>query len=151
MLLRPTLPETLGPFAAALRWETADIGGGDLVVHLPRPTGDRVVLADVMGHGINAKAGAIAHAGMIRALDVGQGLAAGEFLARWSRLVFAEAGLDAVVATALVVDLHHDGRIEIASAGHPRPMVVSRERAVALEVDGPLLGFTDQATTRRSP
>lgn len=144
VLLRPTLPERLGPFAAALRWETADIGGGDLVVHLPRPDGDRVVLVDVMGHGINAKAGAIAHAAMIRALDVGQTLPAGDFLARWSRLVFSEAGLDAVIATALVVDLHGDGRIEIASAGHPRPMVVSRHGAVALEVDGPLLGFTDR-------
>ncbi len=143
ILLRPALPERLGPFAAALRWETADIGGGDLVVHLPRAAGDRVVLADVMGHGINAKAGAIAHAAMIRALDVDQALPPGAFLARWSRLVFSEAGLDAVVATALVVDLYADGRIEIASAGHPRPMVVSRAGATAVAVDGPLLGFTD--------
>ncbi|WP_341988120.1 SpoIIE family protein phosphatase [Azorhizobium sp. AG788] len=148
LLLRPTLPERLGIFAAALRWETADIGGGDLVVHLPRADGDRVVLVDVMGHGINAKAGAIAHAAMIRALDVGQGLPPGPFLARWSRLVFSEAGFDAVVATALVVDLHAGGRIEIASAGHPRPMVVSRDRAIALEVDGPLLGFTDHGDYR---
>ncbi|MGU3496486.1 SpoIIE family protein phosphatase [Xanthobacteraceae bacterium A53D] len=144
-LVRPELPARLGAFAAALRWETADIGGGDLVIHLPREDGDRLVLVDVMGHGINAKAGAVAHAAMIRALDVGEKLDPGAFMARWSGLVFREAGLDGVVATALVVDLHADGRIEIASAGHPRPMVVTRSGARALEVDGPLLGFTDTA------
>ncbi|WP_029006691.1 SpoIIE family protein phosphatase [Azorhizobium doebereinerae] len=144
-LVHPELPKQLGPFAAALRWETADIGGGDLVIHLPRPGRDRLVLVDVMGHGINAKAGAVAHAAMVRALDVGEPLPPGAFLARWSGLVFREAGFDSVVATALVVDLHADGRIAIASAGHPRPMVVTRDGARALEVDGPLLGFTDTA------
>ncbi|GGF75852.1 hypothetical protein GCM10007301_39770 [Azorhizobium oxalatiphilum] len=144
-LVHPELPPRLGAFATALCWETADIGGGDLVIHLRRPECDRIVLVDVMGHGINAKAGAVAHAAMVRALDVDGRFDPGAFMARWSRLVFSEAGLDGVVATALVVDLFPDGRIAIASAGHPRPMVVTRDGARALEVDGPLLGFTDTA------
>ncbi|OYX13966.1 MAG: hypothetical protein B7Z15_05485, partial [Rhizobiales bacterium 32-66-8] len=144
-LVRPVLPEVIGPFRAALRFGTADIGGGDLVVHLPRPSGDRIVLVDVMGHGINAKAGAVAHAAMIRALDVGEPLSPGAFLARWSNLIFAEPAFDAAIATALVVDLGRDGSIEIASAGHPHPMAVSRDTARVIVANGPLLGFTEGA------
>lgn len=142
-LVRPRLPERLGAFAAALRWETADIGGGDLVIHLPRAGADRIVLADVMGHGIQAKAGAVAHAAMVRALDAGEPLGPAAFLTRWSGLVFREEGLEGVVATALVLDLHADGTLTLASAGHPLPMVVTRAGARPLQVSGPLLGFTE--------
>lgn len=144
-LVRPALPERLGPFNLALRTATADIGGGDLVVHLPRKGADRIVLADVMGHGINGKAGAVAQAAMIRALDLGTQLSPGDYLTRWSNLIFSEPGFDAAMATALVVDLWEDGAIEIASAGHPHPMVLSRSGVRAVEADGPLLGFTRDA------
>ena len=144
-LVRPVLPQAIGPFAAALRFGTADIGGGDLVVRLPRPDGDRIVLVDVMGHGINAKAGAVAHAAMIRALDVGERLSPGAFLTRWSNLIFSEPAFDAAIATALVVDLGTDGTIEIASAGHPHPMVLRADAARVIVADGPLLGFTEGA------
>ncbi|MEP9377046.1 SpoIIE family protein phosphatase [Aquabacter sp. CN5-332] len=144
-LVRPALPERLGPFNLALRYETADIGGGDLVVHLPRAGAERIVLVDVMGHGINAKAGAVAQAAMIRALDVGEQLGPSQYLTRWSNLIFSEPGFDAAMATALVVDLWEDGAIEIASAGHPYPMVLSRAGARAVAADGPLLGFAQDA------
>lgn len=142
-LVRPALPEHLGPFRAALRTDTADIGGGDLVVHLPLAGLDRVVLVDVMGHGINAKAGAVAQAAMLRGLNASAVLAPADLLARWSAVIFSEPAFDAALATALVVDLHQDGTIEIASAGHPHPMVVGPAGARSIAADGPLLGFTD--------
>lgn len=144
-LVRPALPERLGPFNLALRAGTADIGGGDLVVHLPRKGADRIVLADVMGHGINGKAGAVAQAAMIRALDVGAQLSPSDYLTRWSNLIFSEPGFDAAMATALVIDLWEDGAIEIASAGHPHPMVLTRSGVRSVAADGPLLGFTRDA------
>lgn len=143
-LVQPNLPDTLGPFALALLHETADIGGGDLVVHLPRPGRERIVMVDVMGHGIDAKAGAIAHAAMVRALDLDPSLSPGRFLARWSDLIFGEPAFDAAIATALVVDLLADGTIEIASAGHPHPMILSATSARAVACEGPLLGFADR-------
>ncbi len=144
-LVRPSLPDHLGPFNLALRNGTADIGGGDLVIHLPRSGADRIVLADVMGHGINAKAGAVAQAAMIRALDVGEQLGPSQYLTRWSNLIYSEPGFDAALATALVVDLWQDGAIEIASAGHPHPLIVTRGGTRNVQVDGPLLGFTKDA------
>ncbi|HQS08812.1 MAG TPA: SpoIIE family protein phosphatase, partial [Xanthobacteraceae bacterium] len=143
-LVQPNLPQALGPFALALLHETADIGGGDLVVHLPRPGRERIVMVDVMGHGIDAKAGAIAHAAMVRALDLDPNLSPGRFLARWSDLIFGEPAFDAAIATALVVDLLADGTIEIASAGHPHPMILSATSARAVACEGPLLGFADR-------
>lgn len=143
-LVQSNLPDTLGPFALALLHETADIGGGDLVVHLPRPGRERIVMVDVMGHGIDAKAGAIAHAAMVRALDLDPSLSPGQFLARWSDLIFGEPAFDAAIATALVVDLLADGSIEIASAGHPHPMILSATSARAVACEGPLLGFADR-------
>ncbi|OYY29711.1 MAG: hypothetical protein B7Y65_00990, partial [Azorhizobium sp. 35-67-15] len=143
-LVQPNLPQALGPFALALLHETADIGGGDLVVHLPRPGRERIVMVDVMGHGIDAKAGAIAHAAMVRALDLDPSLSPGRFLARWSDLIFGEPAFDAAIATALVVDLLADGTIEIASAGHPHPMILSATSARAVACEGPLLGFADR-------
>ncbi|MFG1427490.1 SpoIIE family protein phosphatase [Roseixanthobacter glucoisosaccharinicivorans] len=143
-LVQPNLPQALGPFALALLHETADIGGGDLVVHLPRPGRERIVMVDVMGHGIDAKAGAIAHAAMVRALDLDPSLSPGQFLARWSDLIFGEPAFDAAIATALVVDLLADGTIEIASAGHPHPMILSATSARAVACEGPLLGFADR-------
>lgn len=144
-LVRPALPDRLGPFNLAVQTGTADIGGGDLVVHLPRSGFDRIVMADVMGHGINGKAGAVAQAAMIRALDVGGQLGPSDYLTRWSNLIFSEPGFDAAMATALVIDLWEDGAIEIASAGHPHPMVLSRSGAKSVMADGPLLGFTRDA------
>ncbi|QTL05225.1 SpoIIE family protein phosphatase [Aquabacter sp. L1I39] len=145
-LVRPTLPERIGPFCATLRTDTADIGGGDLVVHLPLEGRERVVLVDVMGHGINAKAGAVAQAAMLRGLNAAALLPPADLLARWSGVIFSEPAFDAALATALVVDLYPDGSIEIASAGHPHPMVVGAGGARSLAADGPLLGFTDAAT-----
>ncbi|WP_127088074.1 SpoIIE family protein phosphatase [Aquabacter cavernae] len=144
-LVHPSLPERLGPFNLALRTGTADIGGGDLVVHLPRKGADRIVMADVMGHGINGKAGAVAQAAMIRALDVGEQLAPSPYLTRWSNLIFSEPGFDAAMATALVIDLWEDGAIEIASAGHPLPMVLSRTGVRSIAAEGPILGITKDA------
>lgn len=144
-LVRPALPERLGPFNLALQTGTADIGGGDLVVHLPRAGADRIVMADVMGHGINGKAGAVAQAAMIRALDLGQQFSPSQYLTRWSNLIFSEPGFDAAMATALVIDLWEDGAIEIASAGHPFPMVLSRDGVRSVAAEGPILGMLKDA------
>lgn len=144
-LVRPALPDALGPFNLALQTGTADIGGGDLVVHLPRQGADRIVMADVMGHGINGKAGAVAQAAMIRALDVGAQFSPSQYLTRWSNLIFSEPGFDAAMATALVIDLWEDGAIEIASAGHPFPMVLARDGVRSVAAEGPILGMIKDA------
>jgi CheY-like chemotaxis protein/anti-sigma regulatory factor (Ser/Thr protein kinase) len=145
-LLTLALPSKIRGFSVAARGGSADVGGGDLVIHLPLPDRDRIVLVDVMGHGIGARAGAVAQAAIIRALHAGEPLSASAFLGRWSNLIFGDDAFDEVFVTALVVDVLADSTLEIASAGHPRPVLISAEGTHSLEVDGQLLGFTEDAT-----
>jgi serine/threonine-protein kinase RsbW len=110
------------------------------------PDRDRIVLVDVMGHGIGARAGAVAQAAIIRALHAGEPLSASAFLERWSRLIFGDRAFDEVFVTALVVDTLEDNVLEIACAGHPRPTLISASGGVrSLDVEGQLLGFTHDA------
>jgi CheY-like chemotaxis protein/anti-sigma regulatory factor (Ser/Thr protein kinase) len=144
-LLTLSLPSQMRGFAVAARGGTADVGGGDLAIHLALPDRDRIVLVDVMGHGIGARAGAVAQAAIIRALHAGEQLSASAFLGRWSRLIFGDKAFDDVFVTALVVDVLPDSTLEIASAGHPRPVLISAGGVRGLDVEGQLLGFTVDA------
>jgi CheY-like chemotaxis protein len=145
-LLRLALPSSLRGLAIEARGESADVGGGDLAIHVPLPDRDRLVLVDVMGHGIGARAGAVAQAAIIRALHAGDPLSTADFLGRWSRLIFRDSAFDEVFVTALVVDVFDGGVLDVASAGHPHPVLISAQAIRPLEIDGPLLGFTGDAS-----
>jgi serine/threonine-protein kinase RsbW len=144
-LIELALPSTLRGFVVEARGESADVGGGDLAIHIPLPDRDRLVLVDVMGHGIGARAGAVAQAAIIRALHAGEPLSAVEFLSRWSRLIYGDSAFDEVFVTAVTVDIFDGGMLEFASAGHPHPVLISADGNRPLDADGPLLGFTPDA------
>jgi DNA-binding response OmpR family regulator/anti-sigma regulatory factor (Ser/Thr protein kinase) len=144
-LLTLALPPRMRGYAVEVRGRSADVGGGDLAIHLHLPDRDRIVLIDVMGHGIGARAGAVAQAAIIRALHAGESLSPGGFLSRWSRLIFDDSAFDEVFVTALVVDVLNDSSLEIASAGHPRPVLLGPDGTRQVQVDGQLLGFSPDA------
>ena len=133
------LPPTMGAYRVESAAGTPSAGGGDLVVHLPLGDGDRIVLIDVVGHGVAARAWAVAYAAIVRTLHHCAGsLSAAEFLTELARVAWTEPTLMRAFATVLVVDLDQDGAW-IASAGHPPPLIFGTEfrRAAALN---PLLG-----------
>jgi len=140
-LIELALPKSLRGFVIAAHGESADVGGGDLAIHVPLPDRDRIVLVDVMGHGIAARAGAVAQAAIIRALHAGEPLAPGVLLTRWSGLIHGDNAFDAVFVTALVVDVFDGGMVEIACAGHPHPVRISPAGSRPVVIDAPLLGF----------
>ena len=117
------LPTTLNGYRAASASATASAGGGDLFLHLPLNGGDRIVLIDVIGHGVTARAWAVAYAAIVRTLHhcVG-GLSAADFLTELARIAWSEPSLERALVTVLVVDLDSDGAW-VASAGHPPPIV----------------------------
>jgi len=123
---------------------TAATGGGDIVLHFQRPEFDRVILIDVMGHGVAAKAWAIAYVAIIRTIQHLQPeLPPSAFLETLARFAWRDASLESALATMLVVDLDATGAT-IASAGHPAPAVFEPElRRIAIE--GPLLGVSPPA------
>lgn len=123
---------------------SAGAGGGDLVLHHETPGRQRLVMIDVMGHGVAAKAWSIAFAATARALlhvTVPAGPEA--FLTLLAEVVWQDTAFDHVIATAIVLDVLPDGSMEVACAGHPPPAVVSSSAVRRLEVAGSVLGVLE--------
>jgi CheY-like chemotaxis protein/anti-sigma regulatory factor (Ser/Thr protein kinase) len=137
-------PETMNGYRVASAGGTASAGGGDLILHLSTSGGDRIVLIDVIGHGVAARAWAVAYAAIVRTLHhcVGE-LDAGAFLTELARVAWTEPTLERALATVLVVDLDRDGAW-VASAGHPPPLVIGDEVRRASTVNA-LLGVLPPA------
>ncbi|MEQ1696017.1 MAG: SpoIIE family protein phosphatase [Hyphomicrobiaceae bacterium] len=138
----------LNRFGVAHRYAAANAGGGDFLLHLVTDTGqNRFVLADVMGHGLKAKAGAIAYAAMLRSVHamLPAGADPGLFLTKLSNIACRDAALSEVIATLVVVDQCADGVLEIASAAHPAPVVIGPGTAQVIDGSGPLIGLIENA------
>jgi CheY-like chemotaxis protein len=151
--LHPSLPATIGEYHCALRTQLPEAGGGDLVlVH-----NKHLIFADLMGHGIGAKAFVYALAGYIRGLcaaglDLQDGaIGADKGCARLLKMVSRGFNQDPVLsetlATLLTLELSDDGVVTFANAGHPQPILCSKDaqsselKIQAVTVDGPLLGL----------
>lgn len=138
----------LNRLGVAHRYAAANAGGGDFLLHLVTDTGtNRFVLADVMGHGLKAKAGAIAYSAMLRSVHgmLPADADPGTFLMRLSEIARRDAALSEVIATVVVVDQAADGTLEIASAAHPAPVVIGPSRVEVIDGTGPLIGLIENA------
>lgn len=136
--LHPSLPRTLGPWRCALRHRASEAGGGDLVFQAPAGDGHLVVLADLMGHGEGAKFFSHALAGYLHGFLSGSAATRpAEVLSRLNQ-AFSEQGLlSRTLATVVALHLGDKGRMRVASAGHPRPLLAGG----VLDVGGPLPGL----------
>lgn len=128
-------------------WEPKGAVSGDHVDLLAPPTaaggGDappvHLVLGDVVGKGVAASLlQAHLHA-LFRAL-VRTDLPMGDLLCRANHL-FAEATAGASYATLIGARLASDGTIELANAGHPRPLLADRRGVRPVEGAGLPLGL----------
>ena len=129
------------------RSASACAGGGDFVLHLTHPGRDRIVLVDVMGHGLKAKAGAIAFAAILRAVHgmLPAETGPGHFLTRLSNVMWRDGALSEVIATLVVVDRLADGLIELSCAAHPSPVIVGPNGPAAVQAGGALAGIEENA------
>jgi CheY-like chemotaxis protein/anti-sigma regulatory factor (Ser/Thr protein kinase) len=140
-LLTPPPPQQLKKSGIAHRFGNATSGGGDFLLHFRTREYDRVVLTDVMGHGLKAKAAAIAFAAAMRVVQIMAAGGPGDYLAALSKVLRRDPALSDLMATVIVTDRLRDGSIEIASAAHPTPFLVSRHSVRPLVVSGPILGL----------
>lgn len=141
-LLQPSLPAMLGPFATAVRWRSASSGGGDLLLVRPVDDGHLLMLADLMGHGEQAKFFAHAYAGYLYGLiRASGGVGPAALLATLSDLLAEDPVLSRTLATVLALHLGDDGSVTVASAGHPAPLRVGADGIEVLEVGGMLPGL----------
>ena len=140
-LLTPPSQQQLQNSGIAHQFGNATSGGGDFLLHFRTREYDRVVLTDVMGHGLKAKAAAIAFAAAMRVVQIMAVGGPGDFLAALSKVLRRDAALTDLLATVIVVDRRRDGTVEIASAAHPSPFLVSADEVKPLAVSGPILGL----------
>ncbi len=144
--LHPSLPAAAGPWRITTLNRMAEVGGGDFTLHQQTPDGLLAVLADVMGHGLQAKFFAYAYAGYLRSLfraahnaDAPTHTAA--FLQQLSDAVIDDDFLDGTLLTCQSFHLGYTGDVRISSAGHPPPVLVQNGAAFALPVTGVMPGM----------
>lgn len=139
------VPDRVGPALVAVHYESAATDaliGGDLYGVVETPTGLTVLVGDVRGKGLDAvrMSAQVLAAFRERAADA-PGL--GVLMTQLDRAVARAAASEEEFVTALLLHLGHDGRVRIASAGHPPPFVLSggRTRLVELPAVHPPLGL----------
>lgn len=152
--LHPHLPTQSGPWSIATLNRMADAGGGDFTLHYETREGLMAVLADVMGHGVEAKFFAYAYAGYLRSLfrataEKSTDINTAVFLQHLSDAVTDDDFLDGTILTCQSFHLGHSGDVGIASAGHPPPLLLRAEgHAEILPATGPIPGMAGHAGYR---
>lgn len=140
-------PSQLGPLAIAARSARAGFGRGDFLLSFRRQDsagreGFRLVLADVMGHGLPAQLAALRFRAALTGIHGAMPqLPCDELLAALSRVMARELLMPDAFFTLVVVDIDADGALAIAAAGHPRPFLCDEAGITMIEADGPLLGL----------
>jgi hypothetical protein len=123
-LLLTTPPAWVAGFQVGVRYQSASglaqIGGDFYDVVELDEHGLAFILADARGKGLEASSLAAVLKGAFRSL-AGEGAGPARILNRLDRLVAREGG-DEDFVTALAGRLQPDGRILLASAGHPAPL-----------------------------
>lgn len=135
------------PFLVRALQGRAAFGTGDMWLRLSIDGGQRFILSDVMGHGLAAQLAGLKLKSAIQGIHGAfPELDAGSFLGALSRSLINEPIAVGTLVTVLVVDLKQNGRIAVAGAGHPRPLVHSRSGYRFIDADGPLPGvFENQS------
>jgi serine/threonine-protein kinase RsbW len=138
--LRPDMPTHYKGWNIALRTRAAEAGGGDFVFHHERDDCMLAVLADVMGHGIQAKFFSYAYAGYLRSLfrTAQETENAAHFLTHLAASIDGDTLLESMIMTCQSFQLYPDGRLSIASAGHPRPALLRDGMHETIDVTGPM-------------
>ncbi|MFH1159153.1 MAG: SpoIIE family protein phosphatase [Pseudomonadota bacterium] len=142
-LLKPSLPENYGAWKLVTRHMVADAGGGDFILHQQTPESLMVVLADVMGHGRQAKFFSCVYAGYLHGMfrmDT-ETPEPCRFLRCLSQSIDGDPLLENMIMTCQCFQFFPEGLLKIASAGHPCPIHLRGGRAERIDVTGPLPGL----------
>ncbi len=154
-LFKPYAPENYKGWSFNLKSIVADAGGGDFIYHEVDKEKLTVILADVMGHGKKAKFFAYVYAGYLNSIFRMNTLHnnAANILQFLSNSINNDRLLECVILTCQCFQLFRDGTINIASAGHPYPILIKNKtkKAELIKINGALPGLTDDNTYNLLP
>lgn len=136
-LLRPAFPADVHGWHLTTRNSMAEAGGGDFTLFQQTSLSFLGVLADVMGHGREAKFFAYAYAGYLRSLfrlTAHDECSPADFLSQLSSAVADDDFLDTTLLTCQSFRLFPGGHINIATAGHPPPVLIRQGGADSKDI-----------------
>lgn len=141
--LKPNLPETIHGWRLCVASRHTGVGGGDLLLHRNGDNQLMLVLVDIMGHDDSAKFFAYAYGGYLRGLmhTSDDDVTPTQLLEKLSESALQDELLSQVILTCCAVTLSQDGKITLASAGHPEPLKLSGTKAEKIQVSGMLPGL----------
>jgi len=141
-ILPPPLIEA-GPLKVVSSCVPAQEVGGDAYIVLPLDDGLLAGVADVSGHGLSSALLMNAFASEIQALCLTE-TRPGALLDATNRLIGMRVGDMSLFVTVVLVRYWEDGKVSIASAGHPPAMVLTAGGGVELiDIGGVPLGVLD--------
>lgn len=142
--IAPEVPERLGDFRCAVASRPISVGGGDMIVRLPSGSTHRLLLGDVMGHGLEAKLMAHVLAGYVRGLVQGLGeqdFSSNDLLAHLSRAIAEDRLLQDCLMTGMIIAPVGPNRLQITNAGHPEPVILGPINRGVATTPGPVIGL----------
>ncbi|MDD9901104.1 MAG: fused response regulator/phosphatase [Alphaproteobacteria bacterium] len=151
-LFKPALPDNWGNhWRFSVQNVMAEAGGGDFILQEETDTHMLAVLADVMGHGHMAKFFAFAYAGYLRSIfRMHDKPDPTVFFETLSSCTEKDSFLESMIVTCQSVKLAEDGTVDIVSAGHPPPILMTSTECHDVAVSGPLPGLSLQENPYKS-
>jgi len=141
--LKPNIPTTSHGWRMQVACRDTGSGGGDLLLHHQFENMTQLLLTDIMGHDDSAKFFSHAYGGylhgLIQSMHPQQGPA--YMLEQLSNSAISDKLLSQVTLTCCSVQLCQAGKISIASAGHPAPLLLSEDSVKRLDTSGILPGL----------
>jgi len=146
--LIPKLPDTSHGWRLCIASRNTGIGGGDLLLQKNSKEQLTLVLIDIMGHDDSAKFFAYAYGGYLRGLmhSSAADISPSQLLEKLSESARQDELLSQVTLTSCVAALSFDGKLTLASAGHPPPLRINQNGTEAIPVGGVLPGLLPATT-----
>jgi len=144
-VLEPKLPVESHGWRLAIDSRNTGFGGGDLFLHTCSDKDFSFIIADIMGHDDSAKFFSYAYAGYLHGLinSSNDRLVPSQFLHQLSNNALKDNLLSKVIFTSCVANLDDDGKLKLASAGHPQPILIKKTGIEYLNVGGVLPGLLE--------
>ena len=147
-LLKPQIPSSFDTWKIPFKHRNTGHGGGDILLSHKTVDSINITIIDIMGHDEMAKFFSYAYGGYIRGLmkSYTPPLTPSKLLEKLSKIAFDDNLLSHVILTCCALSLNVNGKLTIASAGHPAPILISDHSASCVNIGGILPGLIPDAS-----
>lgn len=143
--LQPNIPQSSHGWRMHVATRNTGAGGGDMLLHHQLKDKTQLLLTDIMGHDDSAKFFSHAYGGFLHGLmkSMPEQALPEQLLNELSQCALNDALLSKITLTCSALQLSKQGKINIASAGHPSPLLITGDQIQELQVSGTLPGLID--------